>query len=199
MEARLELHQISKCFGATQALRDVTLTLQPGESLAVVGENGAGKSTLMHILSGVVLPDSGTMRLGGVHFAPRHPHQARLAGVAMVHQELALAPHLSVGDNILLGAEVHSWGWLKLREQKHQVHRVLDLLEHPEIHPEKRVAELSPTARQLVELARALLGRPQVIILDEPTSSLTQQDTQRLFAILQRLKSQGVSILYISH
>jgi ribose transport system ATP-binding protein len=171
----------------------------PGQALALVGENGAGKSTLMNILSGGLQPDSGSMRLNGQTFAPRNPLDARKAGVAMVHQELALAPHLSVEDNIMLGAEQQWFGWICRNEQRITVRNVLGMLEHPDIHPDAKVGDLSPTARQLVELARALVGDPQVIIFDEPTSSLTQQDTERLFGIISRLKSRGVSIIYISH
>jgi ribose transport system ATP-binding protein len=117
----------------------------------------------------------------------------------MVHQELALAPHLSVEDNIMLGTELQRFGWLRRREQRARVMEVLGMLEHPDIHPDAKVGDLRPTARQLVELARALVGDPQVIIFDEPTSSLTQQDTERLFGIISRLKTRGVSIVYISH
>ncbi len=199
MHPRLQLSAISKRFGATQALHEVALAVQPGQALALVGENGAGKSTLMNILSGGLQPDSGSMQLNGHTFAPRNPLDARKAGVAMVHQELALAPHLSVEDNIMLGAEQQWFGWICRNEQRITVMNVLGMLEHPDIHPDAKVGDLSPTARQLVELARALVGDPQVIIFDEPTSSLTQQDTERLFGIINRLKSRGVSIIYISH
>lgn len=196
---RLQLQQLSKRFGPTQALRDVSLTVEPGEVHALVGENGAGKSTLVKILSGALQPDAGSIFLEGDAYRPADPLVARRAGVAMVYQELALAPHLSVEDNIMLGVERHRWGWLQQAEQRERVLAALQELDHPELHPSTLVSTLSPGTRQLVELARALAGDARVIILDEPTSSLTQDDTEKLFQIIDRLKRRGVSFIYISH
>jgi ribose transport system ATP-binding protein len=190
---------ISKRFGATSALRAVALDVRAGETLALIGENGAGKSTLMKILSGAHAPDAGTMELAGRPYAPSNPHQARLAGVAMIYQELNLAPDLSVEDNIMLGQERHRRGWLDRRAQRRQAREVLELLGHPGLQPETEVRHLSVGARQLVEIARALVLDARLIVFDEPTSSLTQTDARRLFEVIGRLKRSGCGIVYISH
>jgi len=195
----LRMTGISKSFGSTQALRGVDLELRPGEVHALIGENGAGKSTLMKILSGAEQADAGTMILDGQPYAPRQPQEARRAGIAMVYQELTLAPDLSTEANILLGQESASRGFLKRDDNRRRVEEVLKLLEHPEIHPETPIAELNPAACQLVEIARALLTDVKVLILDEPTSALTRADAERLFALIRRLKEKGVRIVYISH
>src|SRR5262249_13411665 len=154
-----------------------------------------GKSTLMKILSGAYRPDSGTMALGGVPYAPRGPRDARRAGVAMIYQELALAPHLSVEANIMLGQERTRGGWLRRKENRRLVSEVLELLEHPEIRPESVVRDLSVGAQQLVEVARALVSSARVIVFDEPTSSLTEHDATRLFAVIDRLRRRGLAIV----
>jgi ribose transport system ATP-binding protein len=196
---RLRVSGLTKRFGSTQALAGVELTLRPGEVHAIVGENGAGKSTLVKILSGVVRPDAGQLWLDGEPYFPSRPQDARRAGVAMVYQELTLAPHLSVEANVLLGVEPARWGLLNRAEGRRRVADVLNVLEHPEIRPESDVGELSPAAQQLVEIARALLLDVRLLVLDEPTSSLTQEDAGRLFALMDRLRRRGVTIVYISH
>jgi ribose transport system ATP-binding protein len=195
----LEMKDVTKSFGATRALDGVSIRIDAGEAHALVGENGAGKSTLMKILSGAYRPDSGTMELGGVPYAPRGPRDALSAGVAMIYQELALAPHLSVEANIMLGQERTKRGFLRLREHRRQVAGVLELLEHPEIRPDAVVRDLSVGAQQLVEVARALVSSARVIVFDEPTSSLTEHDATRLFAVIDRLRKRGMAIIYISH
>jgi ribose transport system ATP-binding protein len=190
---------ISKRFGATQALGNVDLQVSGGEVLALIGENGAGKSTLMKVLAGVYVPDAGQMSLGGETYAPRGPHHARLSGVAMIHQELNLAPDLSVEDNIMLGQEDHALGWLRRSAQRQRVRRALGLLGHPELRPEVSVRRLSVAAQQLVEIARALVIDAKVIVFDEPTSSLTERDAEHLFAVIGKLKEAGLAIIYISH
>jgi ribose transport system ATP-binding protein len=190
---------ISKRFGATQALRDVTLEVRAGEALALIGENGAGKSTLMKILSGAHAPDTGTMTLAGKTYAPANPHQGRLAGVAMIYQELNLAPDLSVEDNIMLGQENHRYGWLDRPTQRRRVREALDLLGHPDLRPQTIVRRLSVAAQQLVEIARALVLDARLIVFDEPTSSLTQADARRLFDVIGRLRQAGCGVVYISH
>ena len=196
---RLRMEQIQKRFGSTHALRGVALEVAPGEVHALVGENGAGKSTLMKVLSGAELPDAGWMMLDGQPYRPSGPQEARLSGVAMIYQELALTPHLDVETNVMLGLEEHTWGFLRRRSQRRRVQEALALLAHPEIRPETPVAGLSPGAGQLVEVARALVVEARVIVFDEPTSSLTHRDTEHLFALIRRLKARGVSIIYISH
>ncbi|MBI1901635.1 MAG: sugar ABC transporter ATP-binding protein [Planctomycetia bacterium] len=195
----LRMDGISKRFGATQALDGVSLAVRAGDVLALIGENGAGKSTLMKILSGAHAPDEGAIRLDGRPFAPKGPHDARTSGVAMIYQELTLAPDLSVEDNVMLGQERHTAGWLRGRQQRQRVHEALALLGHPNLRPTAPVYSLSVGARQLVEIARALVADARVIVFDEPTSSLTVQDTERLFQVIRKLKSSGRAIVYISH
>jgi ribose transport system ATP-binding protein len=190
---------MTKRFGSTQALAGVDLDVGAGEVHALVGENGAGKSTLMKILSGAERADGGTMLLDGLPFSPRGPADARRRGVAMIYQELTLAPHLTVEANVLLGLEPSWWGILDRRTSRRKVAEALAALEHPEIHPESPVAGLRPAEQQVVEIARALLLDVRVLVLDEPTSSLTQEDSRRLFALIHRLRRRGVSVVYISH
>jgi ribose transport system ATP-binding protein len=190
---------IAKRFGSTAALRGVDLELRSGEVHALVGENGAGKSTLMKVLSGAETPDAGSMTLDGQPYSPRDPHHARTRGVAMIYQELTLAPHLSVADNMTLGLEPARFGFLNRDEQRRRVHQALDTLEHAEIRPESRIARLSPAGQQLVEIARALLVEARVLVLDEPTSSLAHADVERLFGLIRRLRERGLAIVYISH
>ena len=197
--AGLRLADIQKSFGATRALRGVSFEIEPGEIHALIGENGAGKSTLMKILSGAHSADSGKMELGGRAYVPADPHDARLKGVAMIYQELNLALHLSVQENILLGDESASLGWIDRRASRERAQAALAQLGHERIDLDRRAGEFSIAEQQIIEIARALLIKPQVLIMDEPTSSLTQADTEKLFSAIARLKEQGVSIIYISH
>jgi ribose transport system ATP-binding protein len=195
----LEMREVSKSFGATRALDCVSLAVDGGEARALIGENGAGKSTLMKVLSGAIRPDSGSMVFGGEPYAPRGPRDALARGVAMIYQELALAPHLSVLANVMLGQEHVRAGVLDGRRNRRKVTEVLELLEHPDIRPEARVGDLGVGAQQLVEVARALVSNARAIVFDEPTSSLTEEDARRLFAIVGRLRNRGLAIVYISH
>lgn len=195
----LEMRGVSKSFGASRALDGVSLELAAGEVHALIGENGAGKSTLMKILSGAHQPDAGEMTLGGVRYAPKGPREARKLGVAMIYQELALAPHLTVEANVMLGQERVFAGLVRRREHRRLVTEALRLLDHPDIRPDAVVGTLSVGAQQLVEVARALVADARVIVFDEPTSSLTTHDAERLFAVIERLRSKGLAIVYISH
>ncbi len=195
----LVMEQIGKRFGATVALQNVSLSVYPGETIALIGENGAGKSTLMKVLSGAHAPDSGHMLISGQPFRPSGPLDARRAGVAMIYQELSLAPDLSVEDNIMLGQEIQTAGLLRRRPQRERVAAILQQLGHPDLKPNRLVRSLSIGAKQLVEIARALASNARVMIFDEPTSSLPKQDVERLFTIIQQLQSQGMAIIYISH
>ncbi|HZZ28327.1 MAG TPA: sugar ABC transporter ATP-binding protein [Pirellulales bacterium] len=190
---------VSKRFGATQALRSVNLEARSGEVLALIGENGAGKSTLMKVLSGAHLPDEGSMTLLDRPYAPRGPHQARLTGVAMIYQELNLAPQLSVEDNILLGQERRRLGLLDRRLGRKIAREALARLGHAQLDPQTPVDRLSVGMQQVVEIARALASQAKVIIFDEPTSSLTRQDVQQLFNTIRSLRGAGLAIVYISH
>jgi len=199
MTPRLEMSGVSKRFGATLALQGVDLSVAPGEVHALVGENGAGKSTLMKVLSGAIQPDTGAMRLDGQPYAPRNPLEARHAGVAMIYQELSLALHLSVEENIVLGMEPSRLGLVNRRDVRQKALDALRQLDHPEIHPATQVMNLSIAARQITEIARALAIGCRVLILDEPTSSLTRTDTEHLFRLIEKLAGQGHAIVYISH
>ncbi len=197
--ASLRLTGIQKSFGATRALRSVSLEVAPGEVHALIGENGAGKSTLMKVLSGAHRADAGTMELDGRPYQPEGPHDARLKGVAMIYQELNLALHLSVQENILLGAESARGGWIDAAASRARARAVLEQLGHGSIDLDREAGDFTIAEQQIIEIARALLIKPKVLIMDEPTSSLTQADTEKLFAVIARLREQGVSIIYISH
>lgn len=190
---------VRKRFGATVALAGVDLAVQPGQVLALVGENGAGKSTLMKVLSGAHRPDEGAMWLDGKPYQPRNPLDARRAGVAMIYQELSLAPHLSVAENILLGVEPNAgpmMPWPRVRQTATDAMRQLG---RPDIPIDVAVRKLSLASQQLVEIARAIAVGCRLLVLDEPTSSLTSHDIRLLFDLVRRLRSQGISIIYISH
>jgi ribose transport system ATP-binding protein len=199
MPLRLQIAEVRKSFGSTHALKGVSLEIQPGEVHALIGENGAGKSTLMKILSGACQLDGGEIFLNGEAYAPRNPLQARRCGVEMIYQELNLAPHLSVEENLLLGIEPSHLGWLDKKERRRRAQAVLADLQHGSIPLDAPVYTRSIAEQQMVEIARAMLGSPQVLIMDEPTSSLTQVDTESLFAAIEKLAARGVSIIYISH
>jgi len=196
---RLRMQGLGKAFGATTALRGVDLSVSAGEVHALIGENGAGKSTLMKILAGAVRPDAGSMLLDGAPFAPRNPLDARERGVAMIYQELSLAPHLSVAENILLGVEPHRFGLMDRARMDRIAERAVRELGHPEIMPRTPVGRLPVAAQQLVEIARALVVQCRVLVLDEPTSSLAADDVARLFGVIRRLRARGLAIVYISH
>jgi len=198
-DVRLRLTTIQKSFGATRALKSVSLEIAPGEVHAIIGENGAGKSTLMKILSGAYGADAGTMNLSGVPYLPENPHDARLKGVAMIYQELNLALHLSAQENILLGAESARAGWIDRKTSRERAQAALAQLGHEGLDLDRLAGDFSIAEQQIIEIARALLISPQVLIMDEPTSSLTQADTAKLFATIARLRARGVSIIYISH
>ena len=190
---------VRKRFGATVALDGVDLAVDAGEVHALVGQNGAGKSTLMKILSGAHAPDEGTMRLDGQAYRPRDPLEARRLGVAMIYQELSLARHLTVEENIVLGMEPARFGFLDRRDIRRKALEALDQLRHPEIRPDDRVGSLTIAQRQIVEIGRALAIGCRILVLDEPTSSITLKDVEQLFALVDRLRAQGHAVVYISH
>lgn len=196
---RLLMRGVHKRFGATLALSGVDLAVQPGQVLALVGENGAGKSTLMKVLSGAHQPDAGEMLLDGEPYQPRNPHDARRAGVAMIYQELSLAKHLSVAENIVLGVEPGTGPLVSWPQSRRIAIEAMAQLGRPDIPVEMPVGRLSLASQQLVEIARAVAIGCRVLVLDEPTSSLTSRDIQLLFDLVRRLKSKGISIVYISH
>jgi ribose transport system ATP-binding protein len=203
-ERLLQVKAVSKAFGQTRALREVSLDARGGEVHALLGENGAGKSTLMKILAGALPLDQGSMVLGGDGFAPADPSEARRRGVAIVYQEPQLCPHLTVAENILLGVEPARLGVVdRAALRAHALmalERVVGGTERHPIRPDMLVAELPAGDRQLVAIARALgQASPRVLILDEPTSSLTAHDVDRLFDAIGQLRDGGLCVLYISH
>jgi ribose transport system ATP-binding protein len=199
MSEALRAQGISKRYGATVALDGVDLDVRAGEVHALLGENGAGKSTLMGVLAGAVHADRGEMMRDGKRYAPDSPHDARGRGVSLIHQELSLCPHLTVTENVLLGGETSRWGWIDRDAARERARELIAELPHPEIHPDRRVADLSLPAREIVEICRALAADSRVLLMDEPTSSLQGGDVERLFALIRRLASRGIAIIYISH
>mgnify|MGYP005845931557 CR=1 FL=1 len=190
---------IGKRFGPTVALRGVDLEVTAGEVHALIGENGAGKSTLMRVLAGAERPDTGAMWIDGRPYAPSDPATGRRRGVAMIYQELSLALHLSVMENVLLGVEpvrgpvVH---WAELRRRAAEA---MAQVGRPDLPLDTPVARLSAAERQLVEVARAVAVGSRVLVLDEPTSSLGRADVERLFTLIRGLRQRGHAIVYISH
>ncbi len=195
----LTMQGVHKRFGPTVALDGVDLALHRGEVLALIGENGAGKSTLMKVLSGAHTADAGTMTLEGAPFEPRNPLHARRAGVAMIYQELSIAPDLSVAENILLGVEPGRGPFMHWTSARERARAALGEVGRPDIDPRARAGSLSVAEQQLVEIARSVALGAKVLVLDEPTSSLTARDIESLFAMLRRLRAGGLGIVYISH
>lgn len=195
---RLEVRGVSKSFPGVQALTDVSLAVVPGEILAVVGENGAGKSTLMKIMAGIERADTGDLRVNGSSVAFRSPADALASGIALIHQELNLCPNLDVASNVFLGREPRRWGLIdrkRLHEDAEPLIRQVGL----KCGSRAPLAGLSIAQQQMVEIAKALSVEAGVLIMDEPTSSLTLSETEQLYAVIRSLQSRGVSILYISH
>lgn len=190
---------IVKHFGATRALDGVTLAAYSGQVHAVIGENGAGKSTLMKVLSGALTADAGTMYLEGNSFSPLNPTEGRESGVAMIYQELALATHLTVAENIMLGIEPGRNLFLDKILLKKTTQKALNEVGLDPALWSRKTHTLSLGEQQLVEVARALASGFQILVLDEPTSSLTDADRVRLFQLIAKLRDQGKAIIYISH
>jgi len=199
MTPALRLDGVVKRFGATVALDGASLEVAPGEVHALLGENGAGKSTMLAVLGGLIRPDAGRMEREGRAYAPRSPRDARAHGIALIHQELSLFPHLSVAENVLVGAEPSRHGLVDRAEAHRRTRAVLEEFGHPEIDPGTRVGALPLPARQVVEICRAMAARARVVLMDEPTSSLQRRDVERLFALIRRLSASEVAVVYISH
>ena len=195
----LQMKDISKRFGPTVALDQVEMEVHSGDVVALIGENGAGKSTLLKILSGAHRADRGEMFIEGRPYCPRGPIDARNCGIAMIYQELNLAPDLSVEDNLLLGQSGTGYGALIRKRQRQRVRDVLQTVGLHSLNPTSLVGEQSVATQQLIEVSRALISNAKIILFDEPTSSLPQQDVAQLFEIISRLKERGIGIVYISH
>jgi ribose transport system ATP-binding protein len=195
----LEVEGVSKSFPGVRALEEVSFELRAGEVHALLGENGAGKSTLIKILCGVHRPDSGTIRLGGEPVRVASPRHAQALGIAVVHQELVLEPYLSVAENVFLGRQpVGRFGLVDRRRMHGETARLLGRL-GVELDPGTPLGELPMASRQLVAIARAVSSSARVLVFDEPTTSLTQRESDLLFAAIRRLRADGIGIVYVSH
>jgi ribose transport system ATP-binding protein len=197
-EILLECIGLGKSFSGVRVLENVSFTAARGDALGVVGENGAGKSTLMNLVGGIHRPNAGVMRFDGEPYAPATALDATRAGIAFVHQELNLFGNLSVADNVFLTAYPTRWGRIDRERTRRRTSELLARLEL-DIPPDTLVETLTQGERQLVEIAKALHIDARLIILDEPTTSLSSAETSRLFATLERLRESGIALIYISH
>ena len=194
----LGFRDIQKSFGAIKAVDGVSFEVREGEAHALVGENGAGKSTLLKVLAGLVAPDAGEVTWRGKSLRVSSPREAIERGIGMVYQEMLCFPNLSVSANIFAGRELCRWGQLREPEMRDRTREVLARL-HLTIDPDARAEQLSAAHRQLLQVARALAFKCQILVLDEPTTALTDGETDHLFDVLAKLKAEGTTILYVSH
>lgn len=194
----LSLAGIVKSFPGVRALQDGRLELRPGEVHALLGENGAGKSTLIRILAGALAPDAGSLLLDGAPVHLRSPHEARRRGISVIFQEFNLVPSMSVRENLFLGQEHASAGFLHHEAERKTAQRLLDRL-GANFHPDTPCRDLSIAEQQLVEIAKALLHDTRILVMDEPTAALSGREVDRLFGIVRDLRSQGIAIVYVSH
>lgn len=198
----LQLKNIQKSFGQVTVLKGITLALEQGQILGLIGENGAGKSTLMNLLGGIFPPSDGHMVLNGEPYVPRSPMEAQAKGIALIHQELNLFPNLSIAENLFINRfpKKRVWG-IPFLDKVAMKRRTQALLTQVGLQaaPDQKVEALSPAQRQLVEIAKALRDHPQIIIFDEPTTSLSRHEAQQLFGLMHQLKEKGIAMVYISH
>jgi len=197
-EHRVEMTDITKSFGGVHALKDVSFNVRPGEIHAMVGENGAGKSTLMKILSGAYQKDLGERKIDGEEGNITNPHMGRKSGIAIIYQEFALAPDLTVAENIYLdhlGSKKGFINWSKLYRNADELIKSIGF----DINPRSKIGDLTVAYQQVVEITKALSEQAKILILDEPTAVLAPRETERLFEVLRKLKQQNVSVIYISH
>ncbi|WP_163531173.1 sugar ABC transporter ATP-binding protein [Halobacillus ihumii] len=197
----IEMRKINKSFAGNQVLKDVDFTVYTGEVHALMGENGAGKSTLIKVLTGIHPKDSGTIQLKGEDVTFTNPKQAEHKGIVVIHQELNIIPHLTVTQNMFLGKELTygKSGILKMKEMRQQTLENLERLGVTNINPDEEAGHLSVGKQQMVEIARAVSTNAEMIIMDEPTAALTEREIERLFDVVNSLREQNVSIVYISH
>lgn len=198
MTALLEVQSVTKLYGTTRVLHDVSLSVAHGEIISIIGENGAGKSTLAKIIAGITNPSKGHIRWQGENISFATPREAIEAGIGIVHQEISLVDSLTIAENISLGREPTRRGLLDHRVMNNTARRALERL-HCDLNPTRKVATLSTAQKQLVEIARALSHDTKLVIFDEPTSSLSEQEGALLLEIIKHLKASGISILYVSH
>lgn len=197
-EIIVSMENICKAFPGVKALDHVKFELRSGEVMALLGENGAGKSTLMKVLSGVYTRDEGSLEIFGKEYGDLTPKQAQEAGVAIIHQELNMCRHLSVAENMFLGREISKGLSLNNTKMEAEAKKILDDLKI-DIDPRQTVGDLPVSKQQMVEIAKALSINAKILIMDEPTSSLTAREIEDLFRIIKKLKSEGKGIVYISH
>lgn len=197
-EIIVSMENICKSFPGVKALDHVNFELRSGEVMALLGENGAGKSTLMKVLSGVYTRDEGSLQIFGKEYGDLTPKQAQEAGVAIIHQELNMCRHLSVAENMFLGREISRGLSLNNAKMEAEAKRILDDLKI-DINPKQTVGDLPVSKQQMVEIAKALSINAKILIMDEPTSSLTAREIEDLFRIIKKLKAEGKGIVYISH
>jgi ribose transport system ATP-binding protein len=194
----LTVSGVSKRFGATLALDSIDLAVKPGEVVALLGENGAGKSTLSNIIAGTFAPDTGTMTWQGRPYAPSEPGDAIAAGIGMIHQELRLLPDLSVAENVFIGRWPMSGGRVDREQMNTRAAEQLQRL-GLDISPTRTVRSLRVAAQQQVEIAKALTLNARLLLLDEPTAALGAEETEHLFSVIDALRAEGVSFIYVSH
>ncbi|WP_187488977.1 sugar ABC transporter ATP-binding protein [Duffyella gerundensis] len=194
----LEMRDISRRFGQFYALKSVNLTVFPGEVHALMGENGAGKSTLMKILAGAYTASGGEIFIDGKPVLIKGPKEALAAGITLIYQEINLAPNLTVAENIFLGSEIHRGGLVNRRQMVADAQQVIDRL-GAQFRASDLVMRLSIAEQQQVEIARALHRNSRILVMDEPTAALSSRETEQLFALIKRLRSEGMAIIYISH
>lgn len=198
MSKLLEMKNITKEFPGTKAVDDVSFFLDAGEIVAVMGENGAGKSTLMKILAGIHNPDSGKIFLNGIETQFKNPISAQEHGIAIVHQELSIFPNLSVAENILANRQPVKFGIVKKEEMYKAADQILKTL-GVDFDVKAEAGKLSVSQQQVVEIAKAIFLKPKILIMDEPTSALSDKEVDILFKMLKELKAKGIGIVYISH
>ena len=196
--ALLEMREIDKSFPGVQALNGVDLDLYSGEVLALLGENGAGKSTLIKILGGAHAPTAGNVLVGGREVDLSTPHASQAAGIGIIYQEFNLVPHLSARENIFLGQESGRGGFIDTGEERRKASDLFRRLGTP-IDPEQRCSDMTVAQQQVVEIAKALSQDARILVMDEPSATLTPQEVERLLKIVRELRTQGLGIIYISH
>ena len=194
----LSIHGLTKDFPGVRAVDDVSLSIESSTIHCLVGENGAGKSTLIKMLTGALLPTSGTMRINGSEYKPKNLQDARDAGIATLFQELHVVDELTVLENLTLGMERSRFGFLIKSDLDDRVIRTLKAIE-PSIDPSARVSSLSVAQKQIIEIARAASSGANVIIMDEPTAALSEREVERLFGVIRRLRKEAVTVIFISH
>lgn len=198
MSVLLEMRGIRKSFYGNEVLHSVDLTLEAGTVLALMGENGAGKSTMMNILVGIHKRDGGTIRIDGQEVNIESPHDAQKLGIAMIHQELSSVVEMSVAENIYLGREPVKNGFIDYRKMYKDTEELLKNL-NINLNPKTKMGKLRVADQQLVEIAKAVSQNARILIMDEPTSSITDREVENLYGIIRDLKMRKTGIIYISH